>query len=113
MQKLIITSVIALFSLAAMAQEERKVGVFDPVGRVDDVVKTIVREVISSALVNADGYMVLERQLIDRVLEENRFQTGGLVDDAQIVEMGRLMAPILHLCRALRFWAIIISFRAS
>ena len=94
MQKFIITSIIALFSLAAMAQD-RKVAVFDPVGSADHNIRDIVRELISSAVVNTNGYVVLERQLIDRVLEENRFQAGGMVDDTQVVEMGRLMGANL------------------
>jgi len=90
MRKIIITSVIALLSFSAMAQD-RKVAVFDPAGNANNAVKEIVREIISSVIVNADGYTVLERQLINKVLEEQRIQVGGLVDDSQIVEMGKLM----------------------
>jgi len=90
MQKIIIIFVIALLSVTAMAQN-KKVAVFDPAGNVDTSMKEIIREEISSIIVNAGGYTVLERQLIDRVLEENRFQAGGLVDDSQMSEMGRRM----------------------
>ena len=84
--------VMLLFiTVSAIAQQERKVAVFDPAGEVGAHLKAIVREEISSIVVNTVGYSVLERQLIDRVLEENRFQTGGLVDDSQISEMGRMM----------------------
>ena len=95
MQKIIISSVIVIISLAAMAQEDRKVAVFDPAGNVEPHLKEIVREEISSIVVNTAGYTVLERQLIDRVLAENRFQASGLVDDTQISEMGRLMGANL------------------
>ena len=95
MQRIIITAVIALFCLAAMAQEDRKVAIFDPAGNVDNSIREIVREEISSIIVNVGGYMVLERQLIDRVLAENRFQQGGLVDDSQASEMGRIMGANL------------------
>ena len=80
MKKVIITSVIALLSTVAMAQD-RKVAIFDPVteGNVDSSIKGIVREEISSVVVNTGGYTVLERQLIEKVLEENRFQMSGLV----------------------------------
>ena len=91
MKKVIITSVIVLFSITAMAQD-RKVAVFDPAGSaVDNTIKEIVREEISSIIVNSGSYIVLERQLIDKVLEENRFQSGGLVDDSQISEIGKQM----------------------
>jgi hypothetical protein len=96
MKKSIITLAIAIFSITAMAQD-RKVAVFDPAGRVVDEIKTIVREEISSVIVNADGYSVLERELIDKVLKENRFQESGLVEDSQISEMGRRMGATLVL----------------
>ena len=95
MKKLIITSAIAVLSLAAMAQD-KKVAVFDPAGSVNSDIKEIVREIISSGFVNAGGgYIVLERSLIDKVLEENKFQTGGLVDDSQISEIGKRMGANL------------------
>ena len=91
----ILAVILTFLCLTAHGQVERKVAVFDPAGRVSDDIKEIVREVISSVVVNTDGYEVLERRLIDRILEENRFQAGGLVDDDQIVEMGRLMGANL------------------
>jgi len=83
--------VLFAFNLNMQAQNEMKVAVFDPAGEVEAVVKEIVREEVSSIVVNAKGYMVLERQLINKVLEENRFQQGGLVDDSQIIEVGKRM----------------------
>jgi len=79
------------FTFAANAQETRKVAVFDPAGNVDAAVREIVREEISAGIVNSSGYIVLERQLINKVLEENKFQQGGLVDDSQISEIGKRM----------------------
>ena len=95
MQKNIISIVIAVMSFTAMAQEDRKVAVFEPVGSSGNTIKEIVREEISYVVVNTVGYSVLERHMINKVLEENRFQASGLVDDTQIVEMGRLMGANL------------------
>ena len=78
----------------AMGQD-KKVAVFDPAGSVDNTLKEIVREEISSIIVNTGGYAVLERQLINKVLEENKFQMGGLVDDSQISEVGKKMGANL------------------
>jgi hypothetical protein len=89
MQKTIITNIIAmLLTVAAMAQNS-KVAVFDPAGRVDDEIKTIIREEIGSVVVTIAGYTVLEREMIDMVLKENRYQASGLVEDAQVIEMGK------------------------
>jgi len=95
MQKAVILSIVALLlNVTAMAQD-RKVAIFDPAGNVDNSIKEIIREEISSIIVNTGGYTVLERQLIDRVLEENRFQAGGLVDDSQVSEIGKRMGANL------------------
>ena len=69
----------------------RKVAVFDPEGKIGDDILQIVREEISSVLVNRREYSVLERQLINKVLEENKFQGEGLVDASEISAIGRLM----------------------
>ena len=84
--------ILLLFiSVSAFTQEVRKVAVFDPAGKVDEALLEIVREEISSVVVNKVGYTVLERQLINKVLEENRFQESGLVDDEQVSNIGKLM----------------------
>ena len=95
MKKMIITNAIALLlGLTVMAQD-RKVAVFDPAGSVDNAIKEIVREEISSIIVNSGGFTVLERKSIDKVFEENEFQKEGLVDDSQISEIGKLMGANL------------------
>ena len=84
--------VIFLFiTVSAQAQQERKVAVFDPAGTVEKALLEIVREEISSVVVNTSGYTVLERQLINKVLEENRFQESGLVNDEQVSDIGKRM----------------------
>ena len=91
MKKAVITGAIAvLLSWAAVAQDN-KVAIFDPAGSVENSIREIVREEISSIIVNTGEYTVLERSLINKVLEENKFQSGGLVDDAQISEIGKRM----------------------
>ena len=81
---LIITNIYA-------QNEPLKVAVFDPVGEVEGTILQIVREEISSVLVNSKNYTVLERQLINKVLEENKFQGEGMVDESQISEIGKIM----------------------
>ena len=81
-----------LFMTSIYAQEgPLKVAVFDPVGKVEEAIHQIVREEISSVLVNRKDYTVLERQLINKVLEENKFQGEGLVDESQVSEIGKIM----------------------
>ena len=82
---------LTIFTSSLIAQEERKVAVFDPVASVDNAIIEIVREEISSAIVNSKGYVALERRLINKVLEENKFQGSGLVGESQISEIGKVM----------------------
>ena len=78
-------------TVSAYAQIDRKVAVFDPAGTVEKSLLEIVREEISSVVVNTKGYTVLERQLINKVLEENKFQESGLVNDDQVSDIGKRM----------------------
>jgi len=95
MKKIIITIAIALLLGTATMAQDRRVAVLDPAGNAEQYVNEITREVISSVIVNTSGYAVLERAEINRVLGESRFQMSGLVDDAQIVEVGLLMGANL------------------
>ena len=95
MKKYLSSLVIAAVALSSVMAQDKKVAVFDPAGNIDNHLKEIVREEVSSIIVNAGGYTVLERQLINKVLEENRFQMGGLVDDSQVAEIGKLLGANL------------------
>ena len=89
-RRIIFTAVFIIGGFVVKAQDN-KVAVFDPAGDVTSSIKEIVREEISASIVNMTDYTVLERSLISKVLEENKFQTSGLVDDSQISEMGMRM----------------------
>ena len=75
----------------ANGQEDKKVAVFDPAGEVPQSLRTMIREELSNAVVNTLGFTVLERELINKVLAENKFQMSGHVDDGQIGELGKKM----------------------
>lgn len=94
LNKVIITSAIALICIAATAQD-RTVAVFDPAGELNSSIREIVREEICSIIVNASGYTLLERQLVNKALEESRLQPGALIDDSQAGEAGRRMGANL------------------
>jgi len=87
---LIIILVLTLIG-TVNGQEDKKVAVFDPVGDVSQNLKIIIREELSNAVVNTLGFTVLERELINKVLAESKFQMTGHVDDGQIGELGKKM----------------------
>ena len=80
------------FSLQAQ-NEKLRIAVFDPTSSgigIDEGTKTAVREIISSVFVNAGEYTIVERSLIERVMQEQKFSISGAVDDSQASEIGRL-----------------------
>ncbi len=93
MNKINLLIIVLVFALIGTVngQEDKKVAVFDPVGEVSDNLKIIIREELSNAVVNTLGFTVLERELINKVIAENKFQMTGHVDDGQIGELGKKM----------------------
>jgi len=82
-------TLLLVLSLPAQAQR-RQIAIFDPLlkGNVNKILIDIVREEISTVIVKRYRYIVLERELIESVLDENRFQESGLVNNEQISDIG-------------------------
>ena len=95
MKRLIIFLGLFLYALTSFvsAQEKLRVAVFDPTisGKdFDEGTGVIVREMVSSAIVNTGKYTIIERSLIDKILSEQKFSNSGAVDDSQISQIGKL-----------------------
>jgi hypothetical protein len=90
MRKILILCTCILWYSGIFAQD-KKVAVFDPSGNVSLEVQEIVREEISSIVMNIPKYSVLAPHSVNKALRENKFQIGGVVDDVQISELGRKM----------------------
>ena len=56
----------------------------------DDGVKTAVREIISTTIVNTGSYDIVERSLLEKVMQEQQFSNSGVVDDKDATEIGKL-----------------------
>jgi len=96
MKKVIIISVIALISLAAMAQD-KKVVVFNEIP--DNLLKEIIREEIISIIVNTDGYTLLAEQVIEK---EEIFRSLRSVGDSLISLIGKQTGADLIFVTSLR-----------
>lgn len=73
--------------------ERQRIAVFDPASSgtsIDDGTKIAVREIISSTIVNTGKYSIVERSLLEKVMEEQKFSNSGAVDDMQATEIGKL-----------------------
>ena len=55
----------------------------------EDIAISLTQRLISE-VINTDEYSVVERRLIEKVLEEMKFQGSGLVDDSTISQIGNL-----------------------
>lgn len=96
MKRIVICFGILLYVLAQpLAAQEKKlrVAIFDPVGtakNMDEGMVIVIREMVSSAIVNTGKYTIVERSLIDRVLKEQKFSNSGAVDESQVSAIGKL-----------------------
>lgn len=95
MKRLYITIAVLFFwMLSAMADEGKlRIAVFDPISSgvfIDDGTKVAIREIISSTIVNTGKHDIVERSLLEKVMEEQQFSNSGVVNDNQIIEIGKL-----------------------
>lgn len=95
MKKLVlsITLILLQISLSAQQSEIPRIAVFDPVSSgtsIDDGTKIAVREIISSTIVNTGKYSIVERSLLEKIMEEQQFSNSGAVNDLQATEIGKL-----------------------
>ena len=85
--------ILACFSIHAQ-NEKLRVAVFDPTSSgtgIDEGTSMAVREIISSTFVNTGKFIIVERSLIERVMQEQKFSNSGAVDDDQASEIGKLI----------------------
>lgn len=82
------------FILSAGAQEDKlRIAVFDPSSSgtsIDEGTKIAIREIISSTIVNTGTHSIVERSLLEKVMQEQSFSNSGVVDDNQMTEIGKL-----------------------
>lgn len=94
MKKIHALVLLLIFTLGVKAQENKtRVAVFDCIAKntsINEETQTAVREIISSTIVNTRKYKVVERALLEKVMEEQGFQHSGIVDESQIAEIGKI-----------------------
>jgi len=89
MRKLSLIFIGLSIALGALAQS--KVAVFDPEDKSNTGYKDVMREMLSTGISKSAYYKPVERALINKVLEENKYQSSGMVDDSKISELGKQM----------------------
>ncbi|MDE5998765.1 MAG: CsgG/HfaB family protein, partial [Bacteroidaceae bacterium] len=83
-----------LICLSAFADNTKlRIAVFDPASSgtsIDEGTKVAIREIISSTIVNAGVYDIVERSLLEKVMQEQSFSHSGAVNDNDATEIGKL-----------------------
>ncbi|MCL2511021.1 MAG: hypothetical protein FWF09_03110 [Bacteroidales bacterium] len=82
--------IIVLFGFTALHAQQQKVAMLEPLGTASSMQKAIIRASLSEAITNSGTYEALSRSDIDQVMNEFNFQLGGMVDDEQRKELGRM-----------------------
>lgn len=89
---LILVSTILSFPI--YSQQKLKLAILDPVvagEKLTDGLGISVREIVSSTFVNyADNYSIVERSLLDKVIQEAKFSNSDAVDESQATQLGKL-----------------------
>lgn len=92
------TYIVILLSLmiteTMYSQQKMKLAVLDPVvvgEKLTEGLAISVREIVSSSFVNnAENYAIVERSLIDKVMQEAKFSNSDAVDESQATQLGKL-----------------------
>lgn len=94
MKRIFVMMLIALVCFPAFAENTKlRIAVFDPTSSgtsIDEGTKVAIREIISSTIVNAGNYDIVERSLLEKVMQEQSFSNSGAVDDNDATEIGKL-----------------------
>jgi hypothetical protein len=94
MKKIFVVLCFSFWGVALQAQNEiLRVAVLDPTTSgiaIDGGTKLAVRELISSSIVNTGRYDIIERSMIERIIQEQSFQNSDLADNSQATKIGQL-----------------------
>lgn len=95
MKKLILTAWLLVAATCVAAQPERhNIAVFDPTSSgtsIDDGTKIAIREIISSTIVNTGLHTIVERSLLEKVMQEQQFTNSGIVAESDATEIGKMV----------------------
>jgi hypothetical protein len=88
----IITLTLLILASAAFAREKITVAVldFEPKNIPQESAEAIT-DLLRTELFNTGRFMVVERQKIQKILEEQKFQMSGLTDTDKAAQLGRLL----------------------
>lgn len=88
-----ILSFLLVLTLPIKAQEKNeKLGVLKVGGEVDENYLKSAQNLLTQAINQLGRFNLIEREEIDKILKEQRFQQSGIVDSDQAAEIGNILA---------------------
>lgn len=94
MKRIFAAVLAALITMPLLADNTKlRVAVFDPSSSgtsIDEGTKIAIREIISSTMVNSGSFEIVERSLLEKVMQEQSFSNSGAVNDTDATEIGKL-----------------------
>lgn len=94
MKRIFAAVLAALITMPLLADNTKlRVAVFDPSSSgtsIDEGTKVAIREIISSTMVNSGNFEIVERSLLEKVMQEQSFSNSGAVNDTDATEIGKL-----------------------
>ena len=94
MKRIFTLVLMALITMPLLADNTKlRVAVFDPSSSgtsIDEGTKIAIREIISSTMVNSGNFEIVERSLLEKVMQEQSFSNSGAVNDTDATEIGKL-----------------------
>ena len=89
-----ILSIVTLFVLMVPAiwSQDKTIAVFDFENNGLDSSKVkILTDRLQSELVKIGGYRIVERSKIENILKEQKFQVSGLVEEEDLIDLGKIL----------------------
>lgn len=93
MKKIFFLACIGLFTLPALAQENKKVAILEVIdreGKLEYAEKLMLRSNLARAVTNIEGYEAYNRADLDAILSEHDFQRSGNVSESEIKKIGEM-----------------------
>lgn len=94
--RILLVGILGLISISisTYGQTKLKIAILDPVvtgEKLSEGVGIGVREIISGSFVNnAENYAIVERSMLNKVMEEANFSNSDAVDESQATRLGKL-----------------------
>ena len=92
MRKIIITFLLMITAIAAIAQDKTRIAIFDfkaGAGVENATVKSL-SDILINSLFSTNHYTIVERSQIDNIIKEQGFQKSGMTDESSVA-IGRVM----------------------